>query len=240
MEFIREATEAQMVSLFLASELRSDRWRDSLLAVLTASGVSTDLIEHPDTSSEEENRSRAAVLAAFRGYGEGRCLFEGYTAGVRWFRAVLGAADIPRLKYIRYSYWDAISGGTRRPLDAAATIRAGTEVFGVPNDPYFDGARFLRRGGTFPPLILVSSGAGDLFDTGVSAGGGARRSLDEEVPSGGGARDSPETREPPGADYDLVILEGNVRATVYAFVEADSPGPVEALVGFHGAFRMWV
>ena len=157
MQVVADATEAQMVSLFLASELHSVRWRDSLLSVLAAAGASTDLIESPDTSSAEENRVRAAVLARYRGYREDRELFEGYPAEVRWFRAELDAEDIVRLKYIDYSYWNELSRGTRRPADAAATIRDGTEIFDVPNDQYFDGLRIIRDGGTFPPLILVSS-----------------------------------------------------------------------------------
>jgi len=200
MQIAREATEAEMVALFLASELHSDRWREPLVSVLSEYGLSADLIEHANISSSEENRLRAAVLARFRGYGENRSLFEGYPAGVRWCHTVLDAPDIPRLKYIDYSYWNEISGGTRRPLDAVATIRAGTEIFEVPNDPFHEGVRHLRRGGTFLSLILVT----------------------------------------PDTDCDLAILEGHVRATVYALVDASNLGPIEAMVGFHEMFRSWV
>lgn len=61
----------------------SGRRRYRGAARIAAAGASTDLIESPDTSSAEENRVRAAVLARYRGYREDRELFEGYPAGVR-------------------------------------------------------------------------------------------------------------------------------------------------------------
>ena len=189
-----------MVSLFLSTEFRSARWREPIADALAALHAPPDLIDTPDTSSPEENRMRAEVLGRFRGYRENRELFEGYPADVRWFRVTLDGHDLPRLKYVDYSYWNELSGGTRRPVDAAATIRAGRTVFDVANDGFLAGLRFVRAGGTFSPLILVA----------------------------------------PESDGDLVILEGHVRATVYALAAQTELRPFSALVGLHDLFRGWV
>ena len=42
-------------------------------------------------------------------------------------------AELTKVRYIEYDYWDELSGGTRLAVDAAARIRAGVTPFGVPN-----------------------------------------------------------------------------------------------------------
>jgi hypothetical protein len=61
------------------------------------------------------------------------------------------------VRYIDYDYWVELSGGTRRPTDAAKRIRLGVEVFGVPNDGFLEAARAVATGAEWPELIVVSA-----------------------------------------------------------------------------------
>jgi hypothetical protein len=59
------------------------------------------------------------------------------------------------VRYIEYSYWNELSGGSRLPGDAAERIRAGVRVSGVSNGRFIAAARAVRRGERFSPLILA-------------------------------------------------------------------------------------
>jgi hypothetical protein len=50
---------------------------------------------------------------------------------VRWVWAWLTAVELAQVRYIEYSYWNEISGGTRLAADAAKSIRAGVRPYGV-------------------------------------------------------------------------------------------------------------
>jgi hypothetical protein len=59
------------------------------------------------------------------------------------------------LRYIQYSFWNEPSGGSRRPLDAAARIRDGIVVFGrLPTDGFLTAAESLTVA-AMPELIVV-------------------------------------------------------------------------------------
>lgn len=64
--------------------------------------------------------------------------------------------EVRRIRYIDYSYWVELSGGSRLAADAALNIRRGVTAFGQSNDRFFEAAASLRSGGRFPPLIVVS------------------------------------------------------------------------------------
>ena len=87
---------------------------------------------------QHANQARRALLAATRGYGEDRGIFEHFPATVRWGWAWLTAAELAQVRYIEYSYWNEISGGSRLAADAAKNIRAGVRPYGVSNQ------RFIR------------------------------------------------------------------------------------------------
>lgn len=118
-------------------------------------GESERLLTDADLADPVANQARRDVLRATRGYGENRDMFEGFPTGVRWIRAVLTPDELARVRYIEYSYWNELSGGSRLPGDAAKTIRAGVRVFGVSNSRFVAAARAVRRGESFPPLILA-------------------------------------------------------------------------------------
>ncbi|MFE9220121.1 hypothetical protein ACFYN3_27680 [Streptomyces lavendulae] len=66
------------------------------------------------------------------------------------------------MRYLDYSYWVELSGGSRQPTDAAARINAGLRAFDVPNEPFIDAANALSIGERFPPPILVGERQDDL------------------------------------------------------------------------------
>lgn len=70
--------------------------------------------------------------------------------------------------YIGWDYWLELSGGTRRPADAAARIRAAASPYGVCNDAAWAVAAAVRAGVALPPLILVRA---DRAPPGAGASG---------------------------------------------------------------------
>lgn len=58
------------------------------------------MLTHPDLSDAEANLARRALLAATRGYGENRDLFENFPAQVAWTRAGLRAFDVPNEPFV--------------------------------------------------------------------------------------------------------------------------------------------
>jgi hypothetical protein len=156
------STEDEMIACFLRGELAGDRFGAEIRARLAATGQAERLITHPDLTDATANRGRRALLAATRGYGESRALFENFPADVTWTRAVLSAAETARVRYLDYSYWTELSGGTRRPADAAVRVLAGVRAFGVPNERFLAAARAIVDGVRFEPLILVGERPDDL------------------------------------------------------------------------------
>lgn len=151
-----------MLLEFLRGELGSPRFSADLRAALTVCHAEEELITRGDLLDPEENALRRQVMGAFRGYGRDEELFHNFPKEITWNYAVLEAEDLPRIRYIDYSYWNEISRGSSSPLDAVATIRAGIRIFDVPNDGVLATEQYLRRGGKLPPVILLTSGRGRL------------------------------------------------------------------------------
>ena len=149
------SSEDEMVACFLRGELSSQRFGKNLRSHLAAAGQADQLLTHSDLSDAGANFARRALLAATRGYGENRDLFENFPTQVTWARALLSADEAASVRYLDYSYWVELSGGSRRPADAAARIKAGLRTFDVSNEPFVDAAQALLRGERFPPLIVV-------------------------------------------------------------------------------------
>lgn len=123
MDGFRPATEAEVVLAFLRGEIHSDRFgHDVERALVDAGGL--QLLRRPDLSSERENRAREHALAVARGWRDSG-LFEGFPDKVDWYHGVLPADALGRVRFIKYSYWNDLSGGSRRPADVLPTLRAG-------------------------------------------------------------------------------------------------------------------
>jgi hypothetical protein len=161
-QILDASSDDEMVATFLRGELSSERFGGDIRRCLASSGQPERLITHPDLLDAEANAARRTVLAATRGYGENRELFTDFPAQVTWCRAILGPGEIARVRYMDYSYWYEISGGSRLPADAAVRIKAGVRAWDVPNGRFVKAARALTRGEQFSPLILVGEREDEL------------------------------------------------------------------------------
>ena len=145
-----------MVALFLRTEISAVRFRASLLEHLKHAGLPERILTEPNLSDAAENRARKDLLARHRGYGRGEDFFEGFPANVRWEWEALTPDEVARVKYIDYSYWVELSGGSRLPADAAPRVRAGIAPFGVSSAWALSFADAISAGADVPPMILVA------------------------------------------------------------------------------------
>jgi hypothetical protein len=162
MRWLRPGSEAEMVALFLRTELPSARWRDALQQRLQREGLTDSVITDPDLGDDAENQARLRILTDHRGYGSRTNHFDGFPADVAWEWMAITPTELAEVRYIYYGYWLELSGGTRRPADAAARIQAGVTPQGLPKREHevFAKAQAVADGATFPPLILVTTGPG--------------------------------------------------------------------------------
>jgi len=152
----RSGSEDEMVALFLRTEISAVRFRASLLEHLKQAGLPERILTEPNLSDPAENRARKDLLARHRGYSRGEDFFEGFPANVRWEWEALTPDEVARVKYIDYSYWVELSGGSRLPADAAPRIRAGSAPFGVSSEWALSFAEAIIAGADVPPMILVA------------------------------------------------------------------------------------
>jgi hypothetical protein len=125
MRILGPATEAEVVAEFLRGELESERWRAQLLALLDEDDADVAVVERPDVDDPAESAYRAQLLDRHRAWLRREGLFHGFPLRVEWQRAALSPDEVLGILYIDWDWWLRLSGGTRRPLDAAARIRAG-------------------------------------------------------------------------------------------------------------------
>lgn len=156
----RESSEAEMIAEFLRQEYASrERYGARIDACLREEGVDVTIIREPDLGDPVANVVRRRVFARYRGYGTGEASYlTGFPdSGVTWAWCRMSPEDLLRARYIRYSYWTALSAGTRSPVEAARRIRVGIKVHGVSNAAFLALADRLREGLRVPPLILVTA-----------------------------------------------------------------------------------
>jgi hypothetical protein len=149
--------EDDVVAHFLKHEIRSDRFGRAICDLLQKRGWPTSVLEQPDLQSAEECSIRAKLLSEFRGYQRNEGMFEGFPNDVTWARFAISSLELMQVRYIDYSYWNELSGGSRLPSDAAIRIRKGAMVFGMNTHHFLDMAEALRNGKKYPELILVGA-----------------------------------------------------------------------------------
>lgn len=119
-------------------------------------GVTEKIITLPDLGSADQNRTRDEILGRYRGWKHNQYLFSDFPKSVAWYEVELTPKEIEKLKYINYSYWVKMSGGSRLVKDAACNIRQGRTVFGESNQRFFKVAKEIEGGYKFPEMILVA------------------------------------------------------------------------------------
>ncbi len=109
---------------FLRAEVESPRFGDEVRRALETVG-GTRLVSEPDLGSAAQNEARERALGIARGWPD-REVFEDFPrASVGWHHGTLPPEVLDRVRFIDYSYWNELSGGSRRPADVRATIEAG-------------------------------------------------------------------------------------------------------------------
>ena len=120
----RPATEDEVILAFLRGELDSPRFGDAIRDALETGG-GIPLVSCADTASLQENEARRRALASTRGWATGAGLFAGFPADVTWTHGLLEHEELDRVRFIDYSYWVELSGGSRWPVEVVPTLRAG-------------------------------------------------------------------------------------------------------------------
>jgi hypothetical protein len=155
MRILGRVTEEDVVAAFLRGELESERWREPLLALLHEDGMDVAVVASPDVDDPAESAYRARLLDRHRAWLRREGLFNGFPEHVEWRRAALSPDEVLGILYIDWDWWLRLSGGTRRPLDAAARIRRGA-VPGVTAEEHESIASRLRSHDPQAPLIAVT------------------------------------------------------------------------------------
>jgi hypothetical protein len=121
MRLLHPITEGEMISVFLRGELDSERYGDKLRGMLARDGREL---------GDADDAYRRQLLDEHRAYERRDGMFFGFPREVDWFRAALTRDEVLDILFIDWSWWLDLSGGSRRPRDAARRIRAG-EVAGI-------------------------------------------------------------------------------------------------------------
>jgi hypothetical protein len=158
MRIVGRVDEAEVVAVFLRGELESERFGAAIRAALARDGVDPAVIATPDVDDEEQNAYRASILGELRGWGRNIGLFAGFPAEVDWFRAALTPDEVGSIRYINWDWWLKLSGGSRRPVDAAARIRQEEGERGLEWNGAI--AARLQSGPPLPELIVVRAAEG--------------------------------------------------------------------------------
>jgi hypothetical protein len=120
----RPASEAEVVLAFLRAEAESPRFGADVRRALAEVG-GMRLVSEPDLGAAAENRAREEALSRSRGWPDAEVFEDFPRVSVEWHHGPLPPEALARVRFIDYSYWNELSGGSRRPADVRATIEAG-------------------------------------------------------------------------------------------------------------------
>lgn len=154
MIILRDSSEAEMVLLFLQTEIESSRFGDAVTKALEALSLPVSIIKNGDIRNPGENALRAEILEHYREFLSRSGLFSGFPKNIVWQWLRLTPTERGAIRYMNYDYWIELSGGTRQPKKAAENIRNGITVFGITHDhmPAQAEALDIAR---MPPIIVL-------------------------------------------------------------------------------------
>ena len=154
MNLIRKTNEAEMILEFLKGELNSKRFNEDLNNAINELGLDSNIILNSNINDDQENIDRLKIMKKFRGYPDEE-LFERFPKIEEWKYLELNEKDIDNIYYIDYDYWNELSNGTSKPVEAAKVIKSGKEIYEVSNQPFLDGVEYNKIN-KFPPVILIT------------------------------------------------------------------------------------
>ena len=154
MKLIRKTNEAEMILEFLKGELNLKRFNEDLNNAINELGLDSSIILNGNIEDEQENNDRLKIMKKFRGYPDEE-LFERFPKIEEWKYLELNEKDIDNIYYIDYDYWNELSNGTSKPVEAAKVIKSGKEIYEVSNQPFLDGVEYNKTN-KFPPVILIT------------------------------------------------------------------------------------
>lgn len=161
MKVLHQSSEEEMILEYLRAELSSKRFSDNIRKTMKRLSLDERIISAADLQSADENRKRRELLGAVRGYGRNESMFERFPAITDWKLCSFSQEDLGQIRYIDYSYWNELSGGTHRPVDAAETIRKGICIYGQSNEGFSNAALYIRNGGIFPKMFFLTADFGN-------------------------------------------------------------------------------
>ena len=113
-----------MILEFLKGELNSKRFNGSLDNIINDLGLDSSIIFNGNIKNKKENLDRLNIMKKFRGYPDNG-LFENFPKISEWKYLELDEKDIDNIYYIDYDYWNELSNGTSKPVEAAKVINSG-------------------------------------------------------------------------------------------------------------------
>lgn len=158
MRILGPVGEAEVIATFLRGELESERFGPPIRLALARDGVDPALVTAPDLTDEQQNAYRRTLLGELRGWGRSERLFGGFPEQIDWFRAALTPDEVASILYIDWDWWLTLSGGSRRPAEAAARIRSGEAEESA--EWHESIVRPLQSGPSLPELIVVRASKG--------------------------------------------------------------------------------
>lgn len=145
-----------MIAVFLQGELDSARFGGAIKELLARDGLEDTIVRRPELADAEENAARRRLLDEYRAYERREGLFAGFPRDVAWHRALLSPEEVLDILFIDWDWWLELSGGSRRPRDAAERIRSGAarDADVADHEPI---AAALRRTPAPPELIALTT-----------------------------------------------------------------------------------
>lgn len=155
MKIIRNSSEDEMLLEYLKSEINSKRFGERLKKTLNELNISKDILLNGNLENKYENEQRKTIMEKFRGYPT-EDIFERFPKELKWFYVQFEEGDIDKIFYLNWEYWNEISNSTSKPTVASKNIYNGVEIYGVSNEPYFKGLKYLENNNKFNPIIAIT------------------------------------------------------------------------------------
>jgi len=156
MKILNDITEDEVTAIILQYNLNSFRFKNELKELLRQQKLDMKIITNPDLKDGTENALRRKFVQSLDGSGVGGYLAKDFPNDVAWKKTQINKADLQKIKYIDYSYWNELTYHTRLVRDGAESIKKGVIIFNESNQSFWDAFEALRQGKKFPAPILVT------------------------------------------------------------------------------------